>query len=51
MKGLQNLNSEGPVLVEPFSDSLKAMPFEDMRLKRPKSAWIKSGPAKINGGV
>ena len=27
--GLCNLNYDGPVLVEPFSESLKAMPFED----------------------
>jgi len=28
-KGLQNLNYDGPVLVEPFSESLRAKPFED----------------------
>jgi predicted xylose isomerase-like sugar epimerase len=29
MKGLENLNYDGPVLVEPFNASLKALNFED----------------------
>jgi len=29
MKGLQNLNYDGPVLVEPFNEALKAKAFED----------------------
>lgn len=29
IRGLQNLGYDGPVLAEPFSESLRAMPFED----------------------
>ena len=40
MKGLQNLNYDGPVAVEPFNAVLKAMPFEDA-VKAAKTAMDK----------
>jgi sugar phosphate isomerase/epimerase len=40
MKGLQNLNYDGPVLVEPFSESLRALAFEDA-VKASKAAMDK----------
>jgi sugar phosphate isomerase/epimerase len=43
MKGLQNLKYDGPVAVEPFSESLKAMAFEDA-VKTAKTAMDKVWP-------
>ena len=43
MKGLQNLNYDGPVLVEPFSEALKAMDFEDA-VRAAKAAMDKVWP-------
>ena len=42
-KGLANLNYDGPVLVEPFNQSLKALPFEDA-VKAAKASMDKVWP-------
>ena len=42
-RGLQNLNYDGPVLVEPFNEALKAMPFEGA-VKAAKAAMDKVWP-------
>ena len=43
MKGLQNLNYDGPMLVEPFNTSLKALTFEEA-VKAAKAAMDKVWP-------
>jgi sugar phosphate isomerase/epimerase len=43
MKGLQNLNYDGPVLVEPFNEPLRALAFEDA-VKAAKAAMDKVWP-------
>ena len=43
IKGLQDLNYDGPVLVEPFSETLKALAFEDA-VKAAKAAMDKVWP-------
>ena len=43
MKGLRNLNYDGPVLVEPFNEFLKALAFEDA-VKAAKAAMDKVWP-------
>jgi len=45
MRGLSNLKYDGPVSVEPFSESLKTMPFEEA-VKTAKASMDKVWPRK-----